>query len=86
MKGTNEHLGGRGGDAKPASPPTATVQRLERLLGGDPATEAQILQFIAAHFGAVSLCDLPPQIAAEICRRPADFIRAAKNFCQPELF
>jgi len=24
-------------------------------------------------------------VAAEVCRKPADFIRAAKQYCQPEL-
>ena len=64
----------------------ATVQRIERLVGGDPVTEDQILRFIGVRYGARGLFHLPPQVAAEICRRPADFIRAAKRFCEPELF
>ncbi len=64
----------------------ATVQRLERLLGGDPVTEGEILRFIAARYGAKSLFYLPPHVAAEVCKRPADFIRAAKQYCEPELF
>ena len=66
-------------------PPAATVQRIERLVGGDPVTEEQILRFIGARYGAESLLSLPPQVAAEILKRPADFIRAAKRYCQPEL-
>lgn len=65
--------------------PVATVQRIERLVGGDPVTEDQILRFIAARYGARSLLYLPPQVAGEILKRPADFVRAAKQYCQPEL-
>ncbi len=63
----------------------ATVQRIERLVGGDPVTEDQILRFITARYGARSLLYLPPQVAGEILKRPADFVRAAKQYCQPEL-
>ncbi len=65
--------------------PVGTVQRIERLVGGDPVTEEQILRFIAARYGARNLFYLPPHVAAAICKRPADFIRAAKHYCQPEL-
>ena len=65
--------------------PVATVQRLERVLGGDPVTEDQILRFIAAQYGAKNLFWLPRKVAAAILKRPADFIRAAKRYCQPEL-
>lgn len=62
-----------------------TVERLQRLLGGDARVEGMILQFIAAKYGAASLLALPPAVAREILKRPADFIRAAKNYCEPEL-
>ena len=62
-----------------------TVQRLERLVGGDPVTEALILRFIAAKYGARSLVDLPERVANQVLLRPADLIRAAKRFCEPEL-
>ena len=62
-----------------------TVLRIERLVGGDLMTEEQILRFIRARYGARSLVFLPPQVAAEVCKRPADFIRAAKRYCEPEL-
>ena len=65
--------------------PVATVQRLERVLGGDPVTEEQILRFIAAQYGAKNLFYLPPNVAAAIWKRPAAFIDAAKRHCQPEL-
>ncbi len=64
----------------------ATVQRIERLVGGDPVSVAQILRFIAARYGAKSLLYLPANVAAQICKRPADFIRAARQYCEPELF
>jgi hypothetical protein len=64
----------------------AKVQRIERLVGGDVVTEEQILRFIEARYGARSLVFLPPHVAAEVLKRPGDFIRAAKRYCQPELF
>jgi len=63
----------------------ATVERLERAVGGDRITEEQILRFIAARYGARSLVFLPAQVAAEALKRPGDFIRAAKRWCEPEL-
>ncbi len=66
--------------------PAVTVQRIERLVGGDPVTEAEILRFIEARYGARNLFYLPPHVAAEVCKRPADFIRAARQYCEPELF
>ena len=66
--------------------PVQTVQRMERLVGGDPVVEEQILRFLVARFVAKNLFYLPPHVAAEVCKRPADFIRAAKQYCQPELF
>lgn len=65
--------------------PVVTVQRLERVLGGDPVTEDQVLRFIAARYGAKNLFYLPPHVAAAILKRPADFITTAKRYCQPEL-
>jgi len=65
--------------------PVATVVRLERVLGGDPVTEDQILRFIAAQYGAKNLFYLPPRVASAVLKRPADFVTAAKRYCQPEL-
>jgi hypothetical protein len=65
--------------------PAVTVQRIERLVGGDPVTEEQILRFIGARYRAKNLFYLPPHVAAQVCKRPTDFIRAAKNYCEPEL-
>ena len=62
-----------------------TVERLHRLLGGDARVEGIILQFIADKYGAKNLLYLPPNVAKEILKRPADFIVAAKNHCEPEL-
>ena len=36
--------------------------------------------------GKGCLAYVPPHVAAEICKGPADFIRAAKRYCEPELF
>ena len=62
-----------------------TVRRLERVLGGDPVTEALILAFIAERYGAETLLDLPPKVAAAILQRPAGFIRAAKEHRELEV-
>ena len=65
--------------------PVATVERLHRLLGGEARVETMILRFIADRFGAKDLPHLPPHVASEILKRPADFIQAAKNHCEPQL-
>ena len=62
-----------------------TVEHLQRLLGGDAHVEGMVLQFIADRYGAKNLLYLPPHVAKEILKRPADFIVAAKNHCEPEL-
>jgi hypothetical protein len=66
--------------------PVGTVQRIERLVGGDPGTEEQVLRFIAERYGARSLVELPARVAGQILRRPGDFVRAAKRWCEAELF
>lgn len=65
--------------------PVATVLRLERVLGGDPVTEDQVLRFIAARYGAKNLFYLPPHVASAVLKRPSDFLSAARRHCQPEL-
>ena len=62
-----------------------TVERLHRLLGGDAHVEGMVLQFIADKYGARNLLYLPPHVAKEILKRPADFLRAVKEHCEPEL-
>ena len=62
-----------------------TVERLHRLLGGDPHFEGMVLQFIADKYGAKNLLYLPPRVAKELLKRPADFLRAVKEHCEPEL-
>lgn len=61
------------------------VERLHRVLGGDPVTEEAVLRFIAARYGARSLFFLPGNVAAAVLKRPGDFLRAAKVYRQPEL-
>ncbi len=65
--------------------PSATVQRIERLVGGDRVTEERVLRFIADRYGARNLFYVPARVAAQVCRRPGDFVRAAKRYCEPEL-
>ena len=62
-----------------------TVERLHRLVGGDARVEGMILRFIADRYRAQNLLYLPAHVAREILKRPADFIRAAKSHCEPEL-
>lgn len=62
------------------------VRYLERLVGGDPMTEQQVLRFIEDRYGARSLAELPAKVASEVVRRPGDFIAAARSYCEPELF
>jgi hypothetical protein len=63
----------------------AQVERLHNLLGGDPVTEDMVVRLIAHRYGARNLFFLPAKVAQEIFKRPADFIRAAKLHCEPEL-
>ncbi|HNT14165.1 MAG TPA: hypothetical protein PKO21_04805 [Verrucomicrobiota bacterium] len=80
----------RGGEGEISNPATGrlsvqTVERLHRLLGGDPRVEGMVLQFIADKYGAKNLLHLPPHVAKEVLKRPADFLRAVKEHCEPEL-
>ena len=65
--------------------PVAIIERLERLLGGDPATEEAILAFISHKYNARSLADLAEETSREIFRRPYDFVRTARAYHTPEL-
>jgi hypothetical protein len=62
-----------------------TVEHLHRLLGGDARTEKMVLDYIQFRWEAKTLFGIPPKAASQIIRRPADFIRAAKQHCEPEL-
>lgn len=65
--------------------PVQVVEHLHRLLGGDAHVEGMVLQFIADKYGAKNLLYLPPHVAKQILKRPADFLRAVKEHCEPEL-
>lgn len=78
------------GDTSPANPatgrlPVQTVERLHRLLGGEARVEGMVLRFVADKYGAKNLFHLPPHVAKEVLKRPADFLRAVKEHCEPEL-
>lgn len=82
--------GMRSNDAPSIDPVTGRlrvcdVQRIHDAVGGDPVTEEMIVRYIADKFGAKSLFYVSPRVAAEILRRPVDFIRAAKKHCEPQL-
>lgn len=61
------------------------VKHLHRLLSGDARVEEMVLQFIADRYGAKNLALLSSHVARQVLLRPADFIRAAKQHCEPEL-
>ena len=82
--------GERAAEGELANPATGrlsvqTVERLHRLIGGDPRTEQMVNQFIEDKWGAKNLLYVPADKAREILRRPADFLRAVKQHCEPEL-
>jgi len=62
-----------------------TVEHLHRLLGGDVRLETMVISYIQFRWKAKSLLDIPAKAASEIIRRPADFLTAVKNYCEPEL-
>jgi len=61
------------------------VERLHRLVGGDPRVEEMILRFIGDRYGAKNLLHLPVNVAEAVLTRPGGFVRAAKQHCEPEL-
>ena len=50
-----------------------------RLLGGDPETEQAVMVFIRRKWGVKNLWRIPARIADEIIKRPADFLKRAKD-------
>jgi hypothetical protein len=62
-----------------------TVERLHTLLGGDPRTEEMVLTFIRDKYGAKNLLMVPEHVAIQVLRRPADFLKAVKRHCEPQL-
>jgi hypothetical protein len=74
-----------GAEPRPSRLPVQVVEHLHRLLGGDAHVENMVLQFIADKYAAPNLLHLPPAVATQIIKRSADFLRAAKQHCEPEL-
>jgi hypothetical protein len=66
--------------------PVQVVEHLHRLLGGDARLEDVVLDYVEFRWGKRDLFYIPPKAASEIIRRPADFLTAAKNHSEPELF
>jgi hypothetical protein len=66
--------------------PLSTVESMHQALGGDPKVAEMNLSFIKYKYGARSLGSLPEHVAAPLVKRPADFIQAAKDYCEPEFF
>ncbi len=65
--------------------PVANVRQLDRVLSGDPGTEALVIQYIGARWRAKNLFHVPRDKAAEILKNPAEFIRCLERRSQPEL-
>src|ERR1041385_1086873 len=65
--------------------PVQMVERLHRAVGGDARVENIILRFIADRYGAKNLLHLSQNVSQAALKRPADFIRAAKQHGEPEL-
>jgi len=65
--------------------PVQVVEHLHRLLGGDPQLEQMVVKYIQFRWQAKDLFCIPAKAASEIIRRPADFLKAAKNHSEPEL-
>lgn len=75
----------QGGEGNQKRLSVVTVERLHTLLGGDPRTEEMVLTFIRDTYGANDLLMLPEKVAAQVLRRPGDFLRAVKRHCEPQL-
>lgn len=63
----------------------ADVERVRRLIGSNPESNAMVLRFVAHQYGVKSLDDLPTKVIQAICKRPAAFARAVKQYCESEL-
>ena len=61
------------------------VRELEARLGGDPVTEGYVLAYIGHRWCARTLFEVPARIATAALDRPESYLRAAKEFCEPEL-
>ena len=65
--------------------PLQTVERLQRLFGGDARVERIVGEFIAQRWGARSLFEIPEESARKILSRPAEFLKVATQAIEPEL-
>ena len=74
-----------GAEPRPGNLPVQVVEHLHRLLGGDARVEGMVEIYIGHRWQAKTLLHLPPAVAREILRRPADFLTAVKKHCEPEL-
>jgi hypothetical protein len=72
-------------EPRPGRLPVQVVEHLHRLLGGDARTEEMVDAYIKFRWKAQNLFYVPPKVASEIIRRPADFLTAAKNYSEPQL-
>ncbi len=69
----------------PLRPPAHDVERVRRLIGSNPESNAMVLRFVAHQYGVKTLDDLPTKVVRAICKRPAAFARAVKQHCETHL-
>jgi hypothetical protein len=62
--------------------PLHYIHQLHRVLEGDPVQEGWVLDYILHRWKAPSLLYLPPDIAVEILKRPASFLKKAKEYSE----
>ena len=65
--------------------PVNIVQHIERLVGGGPVQEAQVLAYISDQFQAASLFYLPTEVAERIIANPSRFVELVKQYHEPLL-
>ena len=74
-----------GTEPQPIKLPVDVVAHIHRLVGGDARTEDMVLDYVEFRWKKRDLFYIPAAVATQIIRRPADFLRAAKQHREPEL-
>jgi hypothetical protein len=54
-------------------------------VGGDRRTEELIMQYLRERHSAPTVLDIPPKVAQAILDRPKAFVRAAREWCLPDV-
>jgi hypothetical protein len=59
--------------------------RIVDTVGGDRRTEGLIMQYLRERHSAPTVLDIPPKVAQAILDRPKAFVRAALEWCLPDV-